>query len=274
MSDHDVRGPRLDGAYREGSSEQPPIDLDERIRAAAHRAVSARPQSLERQAKTISGRSWSARWRVPVSVAATVVLAVTVTLLVQEEEERRLNEEFPPAVSAPETQTAIPVKPGTSASESRPSEPVSKEAAKRVQSAPAASAPVTEEALQARKPMAPGPSSRPVEPRWEEARELAAPPVANRTLAPPARERDAIQSAPQTASGSETARPPSSDRGNAQRPEREQRSLATGASRTVEQWIEEIRRLKTQGRDAEAASELAEFRRRFPDYALPPDLAR
>jgi hypothetical protein len=44
--------------------------------------------------------------------------------------------------------------------------------------------------------------------------------------------------------------------------------------RSPETWIEDIRRLRAQGRDAEAAAELAEFRRRHPDFALPADLAR
>jgi len=45
-------------------------------------------------------------------------------------------------------------------------------------------------------------------------------------------------------------------------------------ARPPEEWIEEIRRLKAQGRDADAATELAEFRRRYPEYPLPVDLAR
>jgi len=47
MSDPELRDPRLDQAYRELPSEEPPSELDERIRAAARRAVGARPQSLE-----------------------------------------------------------------------------------------------------------------------------------------------------------------------------------------------------------------------------------
>jgi len=45
-------------------------------------------------------------------------------------------------------------------------------------------------------------------------------------------------------------------------------------ARSPEEWIAEIRRLKTDGREADAAAELAEFRRRYPDYVLPTDLAR
>jgi hypothetical protein len=49
---------------------------------------------------------------------------------------------------------------------------------------------------------------------------------------------------------------------------------APQAPRSPDEWLEEIRRLRAQGRDADAATELAEFRRRHPDYPLPADLAR
>jgi hypothetical protein len=62
----------------------------------------------------------------------------------------------------------------------------------------------------------------------------------------------------------------SRERAVGERPARAMRSVA----RPPEEWIEEIRRLKAQGRDADAATELAEFRRRHPEYPLPVDLAR
>ena len=70
-------------------AEEPPPELDERIRAAARRAVGARPQSLEQQAADEKRRrSWASRWRVPLSVAATIVIAATLTVMVQDEERR------------------------------------------------------------------------------------------------------------------------------------------------------------------------------------------
>ena len=276
MSDQDLHDSRLDAAYRDASREQPPVEIDERIRAAARRAVSVRPRSLEAHAATVARRSWSARWRVPLSLAATVVLAVTVTLLMQEEEGRKLREESPAAVSVPEPQT--PAQPGTPPPVSQPSQPESATAsqqAKRSQSAPAASPSVAEDAARRAERMVPESSSRAFERPREPTREPATlPPVAD--SAAPTRERDAMQVAPEAPSGSDFTRPLSSDRANAERPNRELRSATAGASagRTAEQWIEEIRRLKNQGRDAEAAAELAEFRRRFPDYSLPSDLAR
>src|SRR6266496_4022769 len=42
--------------------------------------------------------------------------------------------------------------------------------------------------------------------------------------------------------------------------------------RTPEKWLEDIRKLKTQGKTAEVERELAEFKKRYPDYRPPDDL--
>jgi hypothetical protein len=42
--------------------------------------------------------------------------------------------------------------------------------------------------------------------------------------------------------------------------------------RTPEKWLEDIRRLRSEGKTAGAGRELSEFRKRYPDYALPEDL--
>lgn len=44
------------------------------------------------------------------------------------------------------------------------------------------------------------------------------------------------------------------------------------SERTPQSWLEDIRGLKTQGRAEEAGRELAEFKKRYPDFALPEDL--
>lgn len=76
MNADDPRDPHIDAAYRATARDEPPHALDERILAAAHRAVEARPVP--------AGRSFAQRWRVPVALAATVVLSATVTLMVYE----------------------------------------------------------------------------------------------------------------------------------------------------------------------------------------------
>ncbi len=85
MNADEPRDPSIDAAYRATARDAPPRALDERILAAAHRAVDARPAPL--------GRSFAQRWRVPVALAATVVLSATITLMVYESERSPLMQE-------------------------------------------------------------------------------------------------------------------------------------------------------------------------------------
>lgn len=52
------------------------------------------------------------------------------------------------------------------------------------------------------------------------------------------------------------------------------RKEAAGAAmaRLPAQWLEDIRQLKQQGKEKEAAESLADFRKAYPDYRLPDDL--
>jgi hypothetical protein len=70
------RDARLDRLYREAALEEPPAHLDAAILAAARREAGARPRSL---ASTLR------KWRVPVSIAAVVVLSASLVTLVKEE---------------------------------------------------------------------------------------------------------------------------------------------------------------------------------------------
>ncbi len=68
------RDPRFDAAWRTTSSEEPPHALGAAIRAAAHREVGAKPQSLAAHAAMRARRRW---W--PLAAAATVaVIAIGV----------------------------------------------------------------------------------------------------------------------------------------------------------------------------------------------------
>ena len=49
-------------------------------------------------------------------------------------------------------------------------------------------------------------------------------------------------------------------------------AVSEAKERTPEKWLEDIRKLKTQGKTAEAERELADFKKRYPDYRLPEDL--
>jgi hypothetical protein len=269
MSDPELRDPRLDEAYRRLPGDEPPPELDERIRAAARRAVGARPQSLG------AHRSWVTRWRVPLSLAASVMIVVTLTLMMQEEDQRVLYSDPASAPPAPATleDRAVPraaeeaKRQDTEGASAKPVAPAPKApaAAQRAPAADAAAPPPAElqklETRQQRREESPLASPPPAPPAGIVAPAPAPEPAAKALVAPPA-------AAPSGASDSL-----SRERGVGERPARALRS-APQAARSPEEWIEEIRRLKAQGRDADAATELAEFRRRHPDYVLPADLAR
>jgi hypothetical protein len=81
-----ARGGRVHAAWRDASSDEPPVALDDAIRAAARRAVRARPRPAE--------ASFTARWRVPVSIAALLVVSATLTLLLSERGEHLPNSDL------------------------------------------------------------------------------------------------------------------------------------------------------------------------------------
>jgi len=66
----DERDPKLESAYRALGAEEPPRALDEAILAAGRRTT----------------LPWTRRWAVPLSLAAVLVLSVTVTLRIQHEQ--------------------------------------------------------------------------------------------------------------------------------------------------------------------------------------------
>ncbi|HYL19979.1 MAG TPA: hypothetical protein VEV20_14960 [Burkholderiales bacterium] len=74
--------------YR-ASSEEPPAALDDAIRAAARREVSARPR--------LARSPFSGSWRVPVSIAAVVVVSATLTVMLVERDAHRPRADAPSA---------------------------------------------------------------------------------------------------------------------------------------------------------------------------------
>ncbi|HEX9392268.1 MAG TPA: hypothetical protein VF928_13225 [Usitatibacteraceae bacterium] len=81
----------LSRAYRAAANEEPPAALDEAIRAAARRAVQARPQS--------TAKKWVPRWGSPFAAAAVIMLAVSLLFVAVEER---------PEVASPEMQVSQP----------------------------------------------------------------------------------------------------------------------------------------------------------------------
>jgi hypothetical protein len=71
----------ISALYRDASQEPPPAHLDDAILAAAKREVRARPKSLS---------PFSTKWTLPFSLAAVIVLSVSVVTLVKKESPREI----------------------------------------------------------------------------------------------------------------------------------------------------------------------------------------
>lgn len=228
MSD-ELRDEQLSRLYREADGADPPAALDASILAAARAAVPAAPSRR---------RAWWQSWTLPMSIAASVVVTVTLTLMVQQEEAERALGEAPEAQRAPATVAAE--KPDAAGLAARPAPP-----AATPKPAPSPT-PAPREA--ARPPAAPAP--------------VAVPKLAEEPPAAPAAAGMRQQAAPAADAVEMRARPA---------PLRKE-AVGAAAPRTPELWLEEIRRLKQEGKEKEAAEALAEFRKAYPGYALPEDL--
>lgn len=313
----DPRDDAIDGAYRATPRDAPPRALDGRILAAAHRAVAARPAPAR--------PDWTRRWRVPLSVAATVILSATITLMMYE------SDDAPPPLAparpqgigdAQREQPRADMKaPGRLGEARRDAERKAGPEAER-QTAPQRSEGLAGEAAA---PRAGAPSESPPEPFPADDRARRSAPIqAERDQAAPLAKESAPASppasssaAPGAAPGKAEAEPATTARARAREPTaNEDRALADrpagraagaapapprapapaigaasamkpapGTRRdwtppsgrglplvTAEDWVAEIRWLKREGRDAEAALWLAELRTRFPEFALPEDL--
>lgn len=239
MSD-DIRDEQLSRLYREAEAAAPPEALDRAILAASRAALAP----ARRRAR------WQA-WTLPMGVAATLVLTVTLTLMVQREQEPPLGE-APPLPRAPAAVPLERAEPGADLPAKAAAPPGAKrEAVRREAEAPLA-APAPAVSRPASQPAAVEQKALPVPvPEAVGAADPARPAAATRRQSAPA--ADAVEMRAKSA------------------PLRKE-AAGAAAARTPEQWLEEIRQLKAQGRDQQAAEALAEFRQAYPDYRLPEDL--
>jgi hypothetical protein len=291
----DPRDRRIDDAYRDASRETPPAELDARILAEAHRAVHARPQDAAQ------GAGWTTRHRVPLSLAATVVIAVTVALMVEDDSRRAPEPDAPlaaPRSDAPwGSRAAPPAAPsGVPREAPRPAESAPAPAAAARDDAPRRPAPPDEPSGRDRResandgtlraPRAAGAplSSGSAAPAPAEASLQARPPAAAASALPAhgaeageravdSRERS-VESRERSVDVRERSaqeRPPRTSRDEAMA-EGRRANASTAPARTPEAWLDDIRRLRAEGRTADAEAALGAFRRTYPDYALPADL--
>lgn len=254
--------PKLSRLYREASSEGPPAALDAAILAAARKQI-AKPQRRERSQRQERSqreeRSFWWRWLAPASAIATLVLGVSLAFLVDREQPTTIDEtvirEVPPRLQSPPPASA------TEAAKTKAADSVAPgAAAKKEAQAPAATLPAQAPVPQ---PAEPAPSAAEAFPA--ESRAKASAP---RTAAPKAATESNVAS-DSAIGGLGAAAPAAPAAAGKLAPMRQQ-----AIQRSPEAWLDEISRLKREGRDKEAAEQLAEFRKAYPAYAVPENLLK
>lgn len=261
--DPELHDEDLAALYRQAAREEPSPRHDAAILAAAA-AELARPADNAR-----SRPGWWQRWRVGLSLAATVLLSAGLVLLVGREQARDA------ASPAPATESAAPARDSVQKSAPQSAQESAQDAAREaLRSEP------SQEKRQA--PTAP-PASPPARPA-ESRRDTPAPATPSRQEASPRREADnyAVPAAPaakakaEAPAASAPAAPapfpaPGEARRDAERPAAG--NLAREAAEpTPEAQLAEVRALRQAGREEEARTALAAFLRRHPNYPLPADL--
>lgn len=253
--------PKLSRLYREASTEDPPAALDAAILAAARKQV-AKPQ--RRAGSQRRERSLWSRWLVPASAIATLVLGVSIALLVEREHPETIDDtairQIPPRRQAPPPARVIESPKPKAADSAAPAAAAKKEA-------PAAAAPAQSPAATL---PAQAPAPRPAEPAPSAAEafpaESRAKAAAPRTAAPKAATESNVAGDSANRSAG-TAAPAAPAAAGKLAPMRQQ-----AIQRSPEAWLDEISRLKREGREKEAAEQLAEFRNVYPAYAVPESL--
>lgn len=292
----DIQDPQLARWYREAGGPEPSPALDQAILAAAHREVHARPGAV---GAALRG------WRMPLALAAVVVLSVTVVTLVSERDGELAG------VGAPAPGPEEPAPQGAGATQEARKEPQSRAPATSAERAHLPQAPAALKPAQSGegKHVTPLQHARRERP---DAAQFAPPPTAPPSAqAPPSASGqvaaggpDAVRGAPEP-SRQDSAQPgesPRDDTGRSPAPAptplavqprkevlAEQRSLSRQqASATTapsdsevarllkalenqppERWLEKVEELRRAGRQAESDELLAAFRKRFPEYPVP-----
>jgi hypothetical protein len=224
------RDPKLSRRYRELGAEEPPRELDQAILAAAHRAADRAHAPLVAPA----GRH---RWYFAFGAAAVLVLAVAITVQVEQRPDAEAL--LPPTASVPpervdrfdtpaEKENKAQAEPSKPLADAGPPPARERRTAPAQQAAPAASPPaeVKPQAAEAAR------ADR------LEARQQQAPAVEPQNTQAPA--------APAPAS----------------------RAFASAVALPPERLLERIAELRKEGRHEEADKALEEFRKQYPDYRI------
>jgi hypothetical protein len=266
--------PQLSALYRAGADAAPPAHLDDAIRAAARREVAAGPR-----------RSSARRWAVPVSLAAVVVLSVSVVTMMREQGADRLESVIapPPEIPAVTVQREVAEPPVVTAPEAAPPRrsalppPASAPAGPAEPSAKAAvSAPAQTfgRATEVDQGMATAGSESRAKAAIADTTRSEDSGVRRENTSPQPQLRSAPAPMADAASGagaSVSAKPAAPAAALSSAPLRS--TLWQDLVReSTEKWVQRIIELRRAGQTADAEALAAEFRRRFPDQRLPEDL--
>jgi len=264
-TEHDAR---LAAVYRAAAREEPPPALDDAIRAAARRAVSTRPRRVS--------SPFIRSWRVPLSIAAVMLLTVSLVTVMREE---------PPEIMLPPGGVRLV------------------DEADHMRAGPAADVP-NAPALAKRAMPEPFPGGvgmrddkvgAPAEMRRQSAKGEASPTPARAAEAVSSASVPAMVPAPVAGAGAERKPQARSEPVSADAAVREASqarvkaapaaplSASPAASQMAgviqpradlppDKWLERIDELRRQGKFEDAKTSLAEFRKRYPDYELPASL--
>ena len=234
--------------YRAGAQEEPPAKLDAAIRAVAHREV----------AKPRPGRNWP----MPASIAAMLVIGVSLFLIVRDHEPPLPSFDHPAeeaklAKSAP-SQLALKAQPKAKADFHREDRP-SRERTARPDREPA----VKNEVAESRDSAISGSSTKSVSP-------TPAAPAAAASESPVEQEKSAIAEADKVAAGKKTEG--SSDvatasRGTVQAIRKQERAGALPLQ--PDDWLAKIDHLLRDGKEGQARDQLLSFHKQFPQYPVP-----
>lgn len=219
----------LTAIYRAAAGEEPPRALDDAIRAAARRAVSSRPQRVS--------SPFIRSWRVPLSIAAVMLLTVSLVMVMREEAPEAMSppgsvrplgatdsQWAGPAADAGDSATAVPK---TFAPRAQRSDSVGLKP-------PARTLPSGIGLRDNR--ISPDPASQPH-------KDMAAAEAVTSILVP----APVAAMVPAVTAG----------------------AAAEGKVLPPDQWLERIEELRRQSKFGEARKSLTEFRKRYPDYELP-----
>src|SRR6266849_917009 len=280
------RDEELSRIYRDADGPRPPQRVDDNILAASQRVAGPRP----------AGAWFARRWGTPVALAATVLVTFTLALMVFERESgldtmapKAPRADRPAKVAPPEPKRAQPSPAGPPRAYSP--EKSSSVDLPRAAPAPAAPSPpaaprsnrveqrTVETALSSER-RATGQAARvPAVPRGIEIlrknEEVKPSPDAQRAFeaqqqVPPMQAPPAAAPAAEASGIREPGQTP--QRAGAVTGIASRVAVSEAKERTPEKWLEDIRKLRTEGKATEVERELAEFKKRYPDYILPEDL--